>query len=128
LRRAAGRAVSDSAHGPDEARCGRIVSKLAPQPPYVDIDGPVEHVCLASPVDGVEELLAAEDPAARLHQRGQDLELDSRQVGATAVDDDVVPVSVDAQAFHPKHLVAVRLAVVVENVQQTTNTEHELRR
>ena len=76
---------------------GRSASspELVAQPPDMDVDGPVEHVRLVLAVDGIEQLVAGQDPAAGLDEGRQEAELDGREGDRRAVAGDLVAVEVD---------------------------------
>ena len=71
--------VAGAAHRRDVARLGRVVAQLLAQAPDVLVDRAVEDVALARAVDRVEQLVAGEDPAAALHEGGQQPQLERAQ-------------------------------------------------
>ena len=89
--------VADAADRGHVARTLGIVAELVAQPPDVDVDGPVEDLGLVLAVDGIEQLVAAQDAAAGLDEAGQEPELDPGQGDRHAVAGDLVAVEVDDQ-------------------------------
>src|SRR5438132_13322529 len=70
-----GRAISDAPHRRDVGRAVGIVAELGATPPHVDVDAALENALGVPPAHRVEEVVAGEDPAVRLQQRRQELEL-----------------------------------------------------
>src|SRR5437588_12685290 len=83
--------VPDPADGLDVPGARRIVPELLPQLADMNVDRPVDHDGLIEGVDVGQQLVPREDPAGKLHQRLQELELDRGQPDLAAVGADLVP-------------------------------------
>src|SRR6185503_11946314 len=70
--------------------------ELASQPRHVDVYRPRLDEAVAAP-DHVEQLFAAEDPAGRPDQGGEELELLGRQLDLTALHPDLEAITVDLE-------------------------------
>ena len=109
--RRSGRAI---AHAPDrdhEARPLGRVAELVAQPSDVDVDRPVEDGVGVAAVDGVEELVAVEDPAVGLEQGGQQPEFERRQRHRRPVDPCLVTVAIEVQAIEAQKRPGLRAAL-----------------
>ena len=63
------RPIAHAAHRRDVPRSVGVVAELVPEPPDVDVDGPIEDLGLVLAVDRVEQLVAGQDAAVGLEQR-----------------------------------------------------------
>jgi hypothetical protein len=70
--------VADAAFRPDELRLARIAFELAAQPQDLNVHAAVEHLFIVHAAGG-KQLFAAQHLLGRAQERGQQVELASRQ-------------------------------------------------
>src|SRR6187401_1521512 len=68
--------IADAADRGHVAGMLGVVAELVAQAPDVDVDRSVEHLGLVAAIDGIEELVAAQYPAAGFDEAGQEPEFD----------------------------------------------------
>src|SRR5256885_434910 len=66
--------VPGSADGSDVARIVEVFAQFVPESADMDVDRPLERVALNRPIERVEQNLARQDSAFRLHEGGQQSE------------------------------------------------------
>src|SRR4051794_37125653 len=89
--------VADTAHREQVLGGARVPLELLPEVTDVHVDGPRVSVGGVAP-DLLEEHLPGLHPSRQARQRGEDLELDVREVGALAAHGDDPALEVDLEA------------------------------
>ena len=93
------------------------------------VDGPFQRVALRRPVERIEQGLAREDAAARLHERDQKAELGGRQRHGLAFATHLDAVEIDHQVTVLEHPVSLPRSIeVLASPQDRFDANHQLRR